>query len=71
MQVSSAARVGLPAHRGYHRGYSAEVGGLLDNLNARALDENWTPAQSRSALEGLIPDLTARLKSSAGSRLPY
>lgn len=66
-----AAQVGLPAHRGYHRTYSAEVGGLLDNLNAQALDENWSNAQSRAALEALIPDLTARLKRSAGSRLPY
>lgn len=66
-----AARLNLPAHRGYHRNYSASVGGQLDQLEQRALAESWSPARARSELERLISALDSELRRSSGSRLPH
>jgi len=68
---ADADRLGLPAHRGYHRHYSADVGDRLDTLEQRALAENWTDARAQSELRRLIVNLRTELLRSSGQRLPY
>jgi hypothetical protein len=66
-----AARLNLPAHRGYHRSYSSSVGGQLDQLEQRALAESWSSTRARSELEKLISSLGGQIRRSGGSRLPH
>lgn len=67
---ADAAREGLPAHRGSHSNYSDHVRGLLDNLEQRAVAENWSATRAREELEQLAKRLrNGELKRYAGRRL--
>jgi hypothetical protein len=67
---SDAERLGLYAHRGYHRQYSSSVQGYLDDLNRTAEVEGWDNRRAAYELQKVIDQLRRELLSGGGLRLP-
>lgn len=64
-----AYQLGLPAHRGYHSGYSSQVRSELDALENAAAREGWSDARCLQELYALIARLKQGILSTSG-RLP-
>jgi len=67
---ADAKLLNLPAHRGSHSSYSANVSRELDQLEEAALREGWDNARAVVELEKLIERLKRDLLNLTGSRLP-